>query len=168
MKISILSDTHGYLDDQIIKYLQTTDEVWHAGDIGDIEVYDRLNKLKGELRIVFGNIDSSALRNLTKEYIYFELQGVKILIIHIAGSPPKYNKAVKSLINRYHPDILVAGHSHILKVLNDKENNILFINPGACGRHGFHIMRTIIQFEINNGKPENLKVIELGKRGQVK
>ena len=168
MKISIISDTHGFIDDQIIKHLKSSEEIWHAGDIGSLQVLNQLKELPAHLRIVYGNIDDLALRSLTDEYLVFDVQGVKILIIHIADKPPRYNNEVKTLIDQHKPDILVTGHSHILRLINDKANNLLFINPGACGHQGFHKLRTLVRFEINNGKPENLEAIELGKRGQLR
>lgn len=167
MLISVLSDTHGFINDQLLSLLKSSDEIWHAGDIGNMEVIDQLSTVPGKLRMVYGNIDDSSIRTITPEYLFFEVQRMKILITHIADNPTKYNSTTRSLIAEHKPDILIAGHSHILKVINDKENNLLFINPGACGQHGFHKMRTIIQFEIDNGKPQNLRVVELGQRGQL-
>ncbi|MEN8250889.1 MAG: metallophosphoesterase family protein [Bacteroidota bacterium] len=168
MKVSILSDTHGFMDEQVLKHLKTSDEIWHAGDIGSIDVLNILSTLPGQLRIVFGNIDNTAVRTNTTEHLNFEVQGVKIMITHIADKPPKYNKVVREMIAQHKPNILVAGHSHLLKVINDKENQLLFINPGACGQQGFHKMRTIINLEIIDGKPQNMAVVDLGKRGQLK
>jgi putative phosphoesterase len=167
MKIAVISDTHSYLDEQIISHLDSADEIWHAGDIGSLEIVEKLSKLNGRLRMVYGNIDDLSIRNLTDEHLFFKLHEIGILIIHIADKPPKYNRIVRNLVEEHQPDILVAGHSHILKVINDKENNLLFINPGACGHQGFHKIRTLIRFEINKGRPQNLEVIELGKRGQL-
>ena len=168
MKISLISDTHGYLDQQILNHLKLSDEIWHAGDIGSLEVIEQLERLPGQLRIVYGNIDDKLIQNITNEYLLFDCEGLKVLIIHIADKPPRYNKAVRNLLKEHKPDILVAGHSHILRVINDKANKLLFINPGSCGQQGFHNMRTLIRFEINNGKPHNLEVVELGKRGLTK
>lgn len=165
MKIALLSDTHGYLDKAILKYLTTADEIWHAGDIGSKEVLEQLQELPGKIKIVHGNIDNQQLRLMAPENQVFETSGAKILLTHIAGTPPRYNKKVKVLIEKHRPNILVCGHSHILKVKHDTHYNLLYINPGACGNHGFHKMRTIILFEITNAKPKNMRVIELGKRG---
>jgi putative phosphoesterase len=167
MKIAVISDTHSHLDEQIISQLDSADEIWHAGDIGSLEIVEKLSKLNGRLRMVYGNIDDLSIRNLTDEHLFFKLDDIGVLIIHIADKPPKYNRIVKNLVEEHQPDILVAGHSHILRVINDKENNLLFINPGACGHQGFHKIRTLIRFEINKGRPQNLEVIELGKRGQL-
>lgn len=166
MKIAIISDTHGFLDDNVIKYLKDVDEIWHAGDIGTIEVIDRLEQLTGRLRAVYGNIDSQEIRQIAPEVQGATIHGCRILITHIAGSMPQYNTLVRGYIGKFRPHILVCGHSHILKVMNDKRNNLLFVNPGSCGHHGFHKVRTMITFEIINGKPANMNVIEFGKRGQ--
>lgn len=167
MKISILSDSHGFLDDQLLRLLSDSDAIWHAGDIGNIEVYDTLSKLPGRLRAVNGNIDSAEIKHVAPDFDAFNIDGCTIGIIHIAGNPSRYNPKVRALIARFRPKILVAGHSHILKVQHDKKNDLLFVNPGACGHHGFHKVRTIIQFELVDGKPTNMNVIELGKRGKA-
>ena len=135
-KILLLSDTHSYIDDRILHYAEQADEVWHAGDIGDLKVTDTLKKVK-LLRAVYGNIDDAEAR---KE---FPLNAVLL----------------------YKPDVFICGHSHILKVQYDKQYQCLTMNPGAAGTHGFHQMRTMLRFEIANGKMQNLEVIELGKRG---
>lgn len=168
MNISILADTHGYLDEQIVRHLKDSDEIWHAGDVGSMEIIDSLEQLSGVFRVVFGNIDSGAIRTRTAEFSKFEIDGFKVLIIHIAGKPPNYNKQVRELIANFKPHMLVCGHSHILKVEYDKKNNLLYVNPGACGQHGFHKVRTIIQFEVKEGKPTNMRAIELGRRGKIK
>ena len=166
MKIAILSDTHSWLDDRILEYLKNADEIWHAGDIGSIDVIDKLEKLPGKLRAVSGNIDDHQIQLSAPEIQAFTVDNNKVLITHIAGNPPKYNKEVRQLLHNHHPDILVCGHSHILKVMHDKRSDLLFINPGSCSHHGFHKMRTLIQFQIINGKPQKMIAIELGKRGR--
>ena len=165
MKIGLLSDTHSYLDKTIFEHFKGVDEVWHAGDIGELSLLRELEAFK-PTRAVFGNIDNPTIQQATEEDLIYEVEGCKILMTHIAAKPPRYNKRVKQLITDHQPNILVCGHSHILKVEFDKANNLLFINPGACGRHGFHRMRTILRFEINNGRPEKMEVIELGLRGK--
>lgn len=167
MKITVISDTHSWLDDKAFKYLDDADEIWHAGDIGSIEVYDQLNDFTGKLRAVNGNIDGQDIIQVAPDYQAFTIEDKSILITHIAANPPKYNREVRKLIFKYKPDILVCGHSHILKVLHDKWSNLLFINPGACGRHGFHKVRTLIVFEIINSKPQKMNAIELGQRGKI-
>ena len=162
-KILLLSDTHGHLDDKIIKYVNQADEVWHAGDIGKEEIINYLTKLK-PLKAVFGNIDDKKIRLITKEFLYFNYEKNKILITHIAGYPGKYNKNVNRLISIYKPNILVCGHSHILKVMYDKKNKHLHLNPGAAGISGFHNIRTMLRFKLDSDKIKELEIIELGKR----
>jgi putative phosphoesterase len=166
LKIAILSDTHSWLDDRIIEYLKNADEIWHAGDIGNIEVYDRLKQLPGKLRAVHGNIDNQQIKLVAPDALSFSIDNNQVLITHIAGNPPKYNTHVRKLLHEFRPNILICGHSHILKVMHDKRSDILFVNPGACGHHGFHKVRTLIQFQIIEGKPQKMNVIELGKRGK--
>ena len=162
-KILLLSDTHGYLDDKIIKYVNESDEVWHAGDIGKKEILNSLSETK-PLKAVYGNIDGREIRLQTKEFLFFNYGNHKVLITHIAGYPGKYNKSVKTLISSYEPNILVCGHSHILKVIYDKKNKHLHLNPGAAGISGFHKTRTMLRFQLNYDKVNKLEVIEICKR----
>ena len=162
-KILLLSDTHGHLDDKIIKYVNQADEVWHAGDIGKKEIINYLTEIK-PLKAVFGNIDDKEIRLITKEFLYFKYEKNKVLITHIAGYPGKYNKNVNRLISIYKPNILVCGHSHILKVMYDKKNKHLHLNPGAAGISGFHNIRTMLRFQLDFDKIKELEIIELGKR----
>ena len=162
-KILLLSDTHGYLDNKIVKYVNEADEVWHAGDIGKKEIINYLTEIK-PLKAVFGNIDDKEIRLITKEFLYFNYEKNKVLITHIAGHPGKYNKNVNRLISIYEPNILVCGHSHILKVMYDKKNKHLHLNPGAAGISGFHNIRTMLQFKLDSDKIKELEIIELGKR----
>ena len=162
-KILLLSDTHGHLDDKIIKYVNQADEVWHAGDIGKEEIINYLTELK-PLKAVFGNIDDKKIRLITKEFLYFKYEKNKVLITHIAGYPGKYNKNVNRLISLYETNILVCGHSHILKVMYDKKNKHLHLNPGAAGISGFHNIRTMLRFKLDSDKIKELEIIELGKR----
>ena len=162
MKILIISDTHSHLDDRIISYSEKVDEIWHAGDIGSTEVIELLKK-KNKVKVVYGNIDDQKVRSLYKEYLYFFCKNVSILLIHIAGKPLHYNKKTNELIKKYKPKVLVCGHSHILKVINDKKNNLLYINPGAAGKFGFHKKRTMIKLEIINEDLKKLEVIELNE-----
>lgn len=165
-KILLLSDTHGHLDKKIINYISQSDQVWHAGDIGNYKVYDVLTKLK-PVKAVYGNIDGHDVRVQLPEVLFFECEGISVLIIHIAGYPGKYNSMARDLITRHKPKLLICGHSHILKVIQDKKNNHLHMNPGAAGIYGFHKIRTMLRFEIVNGKIQNLEAIELGARGQL-
>jgi hypothetical protein len=166
MKVGILSDTHGYIDDRMLHYLQPCDEIWHAGDIGTLEVTNQLAGLK-PLRAVYGNIDGGNLRKEFPLDNVFELQGVKVLITHIAGKALSYDLRVRELIKLHNPKILVCGHSHILKVIFDKKHNLLYVNPGAAGVHGFHKVRTLVRMELENGNVKNAEVVELGERGKL-
>lgn len=163
-KILLLSDTHSYIDDRILHYAEQADEVWHAGDIGDLKVTDTLKKVK-LLRAVYGNIDDAEARKEFPLNAVFECEGMKVWITHIGGYPGKYPTRIKEGFTLYKPDVFICGHSHILKVQYDKQYQCLTMNPGAAGTHGFHQMRTMLRFEIANGKMQNLEVIELGKRG---
>ncbi len=167
MKIGLLSDTHGYLDDAIFKHFEQCDEIWHAGDIGSVGIVEQLNDFK-PVRAVYGNIDSHEMRQITGEDAWFKLEGCKIWITHIGGTPPRYNQRIKKILENRSPDIFVCGHSHILRVEKDPtKQNMLFINPGAAGKHGFHHIRTVIRFDLNEKKIENMQVIELGPRATI-
>lgn len=164
-KIALISDTHGFIDEKGLAHLQDVDEVWHAGDIGRETVVEALPTTKIQ-RIVVGNIDDAAARLKYPEELFFETGGVKVLMLHIGGSPPYYAKGVKRKIQTLNPDIFVCGHSHICKVVYDPALNCLYMNPGALGNQGFHQVRTMLKFEIEAGKAKNLKVVELGRRGK--
>lgn len=159
MKILLLSDTHSHIDDFILKYALEADEIWHAGDIGDLTVTDQLSKIK-PLKAVYGNIDDDKARLQFPEHLRFNCGGMDVWITHIGGYPGRYNMRVKEQIYHNPPDIFICGHSHILKVMMDKKINCLHMNPGAVGIHGFHKKRTMLRFEINAGKISNLEVIE--------
>ena len=163
-KILLLSDTHSYIDDQILKFVKQADEVWHAGDIGDLHVTDTIKKLK-PLRAVFGNIDDKDARAEFPLDNKFSLEDVSVWITHIGGYPNKYNKRIKEEIKINSPKIFISGHSHILKVQYDKKLNLLHLNPGAAGNHGFHKIRTMLRFELQKGEIKNLEIIELATRG---
>lgn len=166
-KIGVISDTHGDLDERIFHHLQEVDEIWHAGDVGSLAVLDKLRSFK-PTRCVYGNIDDHAIRKETVLFDRFQVDGVEVLMTHIAGKPGKYSKPLwDELSKNGNPNILVCGHSHILLVKMDKLKNMLWINPGACGYKGFHSVRTIVRFEINEGNIQNMEAIELGKRGQT-
>lgn len=165
-KILVLSDTHGYIDDRIEEYAKNSDEIWHAGDFGSLEVLKKLQKISF-FRGVYGNIDNHFLRRSLSEFEIFEVEKLKVLLIHIAGSSKNLSFKVKSLIKTHKPDILVCGHSHILKVEYLKSKSILYLNPGAAGKNGFHKIRTMIKFEIINKEIENMNIIELGKRSKI-
>ena len=162
-KILLLSDTHSHLDDTILKYVNQADEVWHAGDIGDLTVTDTLKKLK-PLRAVYGNIDDDKARMEFPLNNRFMCEGVEVWITHIGGYPGKYNQAVRDELKTNPPKLFICGHSHILKVQFDKTLNLLHMNPGACGMYGFHQVRTMLRFEIDGEKIQKLEIIEIGKR----
>ncbi len=167
MRIGLLSDTHGHLEPRIKEYFSDCDEVWHAGDIGDIVLADELEAFK-PFRAVFGNIDDKKIQNRYPEDLRFTCEGLNIWITHIGGTPPKYNPRVKKELEKEIPDILICGHSHILRVMKDPQyRDMVFINPGAAGNHGFHSVKTIIRFTIANGKLTEMEAIELGKRGAI-
>jgi putative phosphoesterase len=166
MKIGLLSDTHSFLDPQIFDYFQNCDEIWHAGDVG-YEVMEKLEDFK-PVRVVYGNIDDLEFQKKYPENLRFTAEGFNILITHIGGAPPNYNPRVKKLLREKTPDIFICGHSHILRIKKDSGyNNMLYINPGAAGNHGFHHMKTIVRFELTNREIKNMEVIELGKRGAL-
>jgi putative phosphoesterase len=168
MKIGLLSDTHSYLDPKVFDYFNDCDEVWHAGDIGDILVADTLEKFK-PFRAVYGNIDDRTLQSRYPEDLHFVCEGMSIWITHIGGAPPNYNPRVKKILRQQTPDIFICGHSHILRIKKDPAmNNMLYLNPGAAGNQGFHSIKTLVRFEIMNGSVQSLEVIELGKRGSLK
>ncbi|TDU39357.1 hypothetical protein BXY82_1380 [Gelidibacter sediminis] len=161
-KILLLSDTHSYIDEAIIKHVKAADEVWHAGDIGDLTVTDTIKKLK-PLRAVYGNIDGTDARKEFSENNRFMCENVDVFITHIGGYPGKYNNRVRELLYKNPPKLFICGHSHILKVMPDKKLNLLHMNPGAIGKHGFHTVRTMLRFTIDESKIDNLEVIEFKK-----
>jgi putative phosphoesterase len=161
-KILLLSDTHSYIDDAILKYVKQADEVWHAGDIGNLEVTDAIKALK-PLRAVYGNIDDAKARIEFPEHERFKCESVEVWMTHIGGYPNKYEKRVKDELFKNPPKLFICGHSHILKVIPDKKLNLLHMNPGAIGKHGLHKVRTMLRFTIDNDKIDNLEVIEFKK-----
>ncbi|MCK0160382.1 metallophosphoesterase family protein [Allomuricauda sp. F6463D] len=162
-KILLLSDTHGHMDKTILKYAAMADEIWHAGDIGNLSVTDQLEALK-PVRGVHGNIDDHIIQKEFPENNRFMCEGVDVWITHIGGYPNRYNVKIREEIKSNPPKLFICGHSHILKVMHDKKLNLLHMNPGACGKHGFHQIRTMLRFSINGDKITDLEVIELGKR----
>jgi hypothetical protein len=162
-KILLLSDTHSYIDDQILKFVKQADEVWHAGDIGHLNVTDTIKNLK-PLRAVFGNIDDKDARIEFPLDNKFTVEDVSVWMTHIGGYPYKYNFRIKEELAKQPPQLFICGHSHILKVQFDKKLNLLHLNPGAAGKHGFHNVRTMLRFELEKGEIKNLEIIELSKR----
>ena len=162
-KILLLSDTHSHIDETILKYVKLADEVWHAGDIGDLKVPDTIKKLK-PLRAVFGNIDNHEARLEFPLNNRFFCEGVEVLLTHIGGYPGKYSPAIREEITKNPPKLFICGHSHILKVMFDKKLNCLHMNPGAAGISGFHQKRTMLRFEIDGEKIQSLEIIEIGDK----
>jgi len=163
-KILLLSDTHGHLDKTILKYAKQADEIWHAGDIGSLAVVDTLRSIK-PLRAVYGNIDDSKMQLEFPLDNRFHCEEVDVWMTHIGGYPNKYNQRIREGIKNNPPKLFITGHSHILKVMWDKKLGLLHMNPEACGKHGFHQIRTMLRFEIDREAIKNLEIVELGKRG---
>ncbi len=164
IKIGLLSDTHGFLDEKVFQYFEKCDEIWHAGDIGSIDVLEKLEAFK-PTKAVYGNIDGQDIRKMCPKNQRFLCEDVDVWITHIGGYPGHYSPFVKEEIQNNPPDIFICGHSHILKIMPDKKLNLLHMNPGACGIHGFHKVKTLIRFAIDGKKILNVEVIELGLRG---
>ncbi len=158
-----MSDSHGFMDDQILKYVKQTDEVWHAGDIGNTHVSDTIKSFK-PLRAVYGNIDGKELRAEFPLNNRFKVEGISVFMTHIGGYPGRYTARVKEELLKDPPDLYICGHSHILKVMRDQKLNLLHMNPGATGKQGFHQVRTMLRFTIEKKEIKDLEVIELGKR----
>ena len=162
LRIGLLSDTHSFLDPQLFSFFETCDEIWHAGDVGDLVVVDALRKFR-PLRAVSGNIDRES--DDLPAHQRFALENLDIWMTHIGGTPPRYNPQIRPLLAQNPPDLFICGHSHILKITRDPaHHNLLFINPGAAGRTGFHQTRTAVRFSLDAGRIANMDVIELGKR----
>ena len=161
-RIGILSDTHGTLDERVFKFFKDCDEIWHAGDIGSEEILDQLESFK-PLKAVYGNIDSQNIRSRVPRELLFQCEQVKVYLIHIGGYPKRYDKEVYVSLKKHRPKLFVCGHSHILKVMFDKDLNLLHINPGAEGKFGFHKKRTMIRMVIDGEDMKDLEVIELGE-----
>ncbi|MCC5938703.1 MAG: metallophosphoesterase family protein [Lunatimonas sp.] len=164
ISIALISDTHSYIDEGIIAHLNEADEVWHAGDIGAIDVVNRFPKGK-VVRVVTGNIDDSEMRQRFPEELSFDVEGLRVLMVHIGGNPGRYARGIKSRIQESGATLFVCGHSHLCRVEHDRQLNCLYMNPGAAGIQGFHKMRTLLKFKVAGGKISDLVVVELGKRG---
>lgn len=167
MKIGLISDTHGFLDLTVFDHFRDCDELWHAGDIGDMQVVKALEEFK-PLRAVYGNIDDKNIQARFPEDLFFDCEGLSVWITHIGGTPPRYNPRVRKRLASTVPDIFICGHSHILRVAKDASHNgMLYINPGAAGNQGFHHMKTLLRFEIKRNEVKGMEVVELGKRGNL-
>ncbi len=165
-KIGLISDTHSHLEEKVFEHFADCDEIWHAGDIGTLELADRLAAFK-PLKAVYGNIDGSPIRQVYPLDLRFDCEGIDVWMTHIGGYPGRYNQRVRELMKTDPPDLFICGHSHILKVMPDKKYKLLHINPGAAGVHGFHQVKTIIRFAIDEGQIKDLEVIEMGRRGAL-
>ncbi|MGV3766662.1 MAG: metallophosphoesterase family protein [Chitinophagaceae bacterium] len=163
-KIGIISDTHHWLDEQVTKYFSDRDEIWHGGDFGNIEVAKELEKM-APLRGVYGNIDGYDIRSVYPELNVFTCEGVKVMMIHIAGHPQRYAPGIKELLALHRPQLMICGHSHILKIMYDQKFQYLHVNPGAAGKQGWQKVRTIVRLTIDGKEMKDCQVIELGKRG---
>ena len=168
IRIGLISDTHGYLDQAVFNHFENCDEIWHAGDFGDQDLAKRLSfdklRMKKSLRGVFGNIDSADIRNEFPEQLVFICEQVKVMMRHIGGYPPRYNPETKKELSLHRPQLFISGHSHILKVMYDEKIECLHINPGAAGKYGWHHTRTIIRFKIDGKQITDCEVIEMGTR----
>ena len=162
-RIGLISDTHNYLDESLFEHFKHCDEVWHAGDFGSEDLAKRIKEQKS-LRGVYGNIDGQDIRTEFPEQLVFMCEGVKVMMRHIGGYPPKYNPETKKEIILQQPKLFISGHSHILKIMYDDKLNCLHMNPGAAGKHGWHHVRTIIRFAIDGTEMKDAEVIELGPR----
>ncbi len=159
MTIGILSDTHGYLHPNIFSFFEKCDEIWHAGDIGNSEILDQL-ELIAPVKAVFGNCDDWSVRSQIPEFMVFPCQEHKIALMHIVGSPGFYYSKSIEIIKKEKPTVFIAGHSHILKVMNDTKNNLLFINPGSAGRYGIHNRLTFLRFKISGKIISDLEIYD--------
>ena len=163
-RIGLISDTHSWLDPRVRVHFESCDEIWHAGDIGNLDVLNELAAMK-PLRAVWGNIDGTNIRQRTEEFLWFDCEGMQVLITHIAGRPKHWSKPVLPWLTRK-PDLLVCGHSHICALMRSEKEPLIYANPGAAGRHGFHPVRTIMRLELDYGKITSGEVIELGPRSE--
>ena len=158
-RIGVISDTHSTFDDTLRHFLRDVDEIWHAGDFGSMEIADQIAAFK-QLKGVYGNIDGGVMRRSFTEFSLFECEGKRVLMTHIGGYPKHYSPTAKRMIEQTRPDIFVAGHSHILKVIFDPQYNLLHINPGAAGCYGFHKVRTALRFTIDG---DDIRDMEIGE-----
>ncbi|HOY12179.1 MAG TPA: metallophosphoesterase family protein [Saprospiraceae bacterium] len=165
MHIALISDNHSYIGQDILDQIADVDEIWHAGDIGSFDSIEEMRKIK-PFRAVYGNIDDASMRAEYKEDLIWTCEGIKVYMTHIGGYPGRYNARASKIIKSEKPNLFICGHSHICKVLPDHKNDLLHMNPGAYGFHGFHQIRTILKFEIAEAKIKNLRAVELGLRGK--
>jgi uncharacterized protein len=161
-RIGLISDTHGYLDENVFRHFSSCDEIWHGGDFGNIG--NRLKEFK-PFKGVYGNIDTTDIRLEFPEQLVFMCEGVKVMMRHIGGSPPNYNPETRKQLLLHKPKLFICGHSHILKIMYDDKIDCLHMNPGAAGNHGWHKIRTLVRFTVDGTNMKDCEVIELGKRG---
>ena len=166
--ILLVSDNHGFFSDELDEHVSRTDEIWHAGDIGSPESLKPFQQKGKILRCVYGNIDGQDIRLTYKETEIFTTEGLKVVMTHIGGYPGRYAARIQALLFKEKPNLFVCGHSHILKVMPDHKNNLLHMNPGAYGHHGFHVVRTVLSFTIAEGIIKDVKAVELGLRGRIR
>lgn len=162
-RIGLISDTHSYLDEAVFKHFDNCDEIWHAGDFGTIGLADQLAAFK-PLKGVYGNIDDKDVREVYPESLRFNCEGVDVWMTHIGGYPGRYSQHIKAEIYSNPPKLFITGHSHILKVIPDKKLHLLHLNPGAAGKQGWHKVRTLMRFNIDGEKIQDLQIIELAGR----
>lgn len=163
MRIGLLSDTHSHCDERILHHLKEVDEIWHAGDIGDLQVTDQLAKI-APLRAVYGNIDDHRIRSEFEEELRWNCSGLSVLMRHIGGRPDRYASGVRAMLQQERPDIFICGHSHLLRVQRDTSWGGLYMNPGAAGKHGFHKVRTLLRFTVVAGQISGMEAVELAPR----
>ncbi|MBC7886094.1 MAG: metallophosphoesterase family protein [Saprospiraceae bacterium] len=166
-RIALISDNHSYYGEDVTEHLKDADEIWHSGDIGDLSSITKYREM-ADFKAVYGNIDDMSVKELYPLNLIFICGGLKVFMTHIGGYPGKYSQRVIDIIRLEKPNIFICGHSHICKVMPDKINNLLHMNPGAYGHYGFHKIRTILKFEISDGKVHHLRAVELGIRGILK
>ncbi len=168
-RIGLISDTHGYLDQQVFKYFEECNEIWHAGDFGNISIAEQIKeRTQKPLKGVYGNIDGNDIRSVYPDELHFTVEEVRVFMIHIGGHPSKYAPGIKKEIIEHQSGLFICGHSHILKIIYDEKVNCLHINPGAAGNQGWHKVRTIVRFSIDKDKMKDCEVIELGSRSLVR
>lgn len=168
LRIGLISDTHGHFDEKLSVFFKDVDEIWHAGDIGTWSVIEKLKQICPNVKAVYGNIDGHEFRAEYPEHLIWETEGFKVWMTHIGGYPNHYSPAVKKLLATVKPDIFICGHSHILRVMRDeKYDNMVAMNPGAAGVHGWHKIKTVLRFNLHEKKILNLEAIELGLRGKI-
>ena len=165
MRIGLLSDTHGFLDEAVFAYFAECDEIWHAGDFGSLELLDRLKTFK-PTRGVYGNVDGAELRVAVPQNLDWDCEGLRVFMTHIGGYPGNYDARAKKELIRIRPGLFICGHSHILKVMRDQKLGLLHMNPGACGHNGWHTVRTMLRFTVEKGEISAVEAIELGPRGR--